>query len=173
MRLSLSVYEVRDARGKNGDFCGQEGKDGVTTPPSPGGALHARCHLPLRRGGMWRAVDDTSSVIRRTVTRRMTPSPQVNADEIVIGILRTISALISSLFLAIHKVFLQKSAIIRTQILSQSALADFIIVYSRRRLWAWIIPNSELSLNGALPRQKLLKPNIATRGKRATIRALL
>ena len=44
--------------------------------------------------------------------------------------MRIISALISSLFLVIHKVFLQKSAIIRTQILSQSTLADLIIVYS-------------------------------------------
>ncbi|MGM9587380.1 MAG: hypothetical protein ACI3VA_07845 [Candidatus Limivicinus sp.] len=35
-----------------------------------------------------------------------------------------------ALFLAIHKVFLQKSAIIRTQIFSRSALADLIIVYS-------------------------------------------
>ena len=43
--------------------------------------------------------------------------------------MRTICALISSLFLAIHKVFLRKNAFIRTQILSQSALADLIIVY--------------------------------------------
>ena len=39
------------------------------------------------------------------------------------GIFRKICALISSLFLAIHKVFTRKSAIIRTQIFSESALA--------------------------------------------------
>ncbi|MBR0200296.1 MAG: hypothetical protein IJQ42_09050, partial [Oscillospiraceae bacterium] len=49
------------------------------------------------------------------------------------GASRTICALISSLFLAIHKVFLRKSAFIRTQILSGFALADLIIVYLRRR----------------------------------------
>ena len=62
---------------------------------------------------------------------RREASPLVNADQIVIGILRIISALISSLFLAIHKVFLRKTAFIRTQILSQSALADLISVYLR------------------------------------------
>ena len=38
--------------------------------------------------------------------------PQVNADQIICGASRIICALISSLFLAIHKVFLRKSAII-------------------------------------------------------------
>ena len=46
--------------------------------------------------------------------------------------LAMVFALISSLFLAIHKVFLQKSALIRTQIFSRSALADLIIVYRGR-----------------------------------------
>ena len=55
--------------------------------------------------------------------------PLVNADQIVCGIFRKICALISSLFLEIHKVFLRKSAIIKTQIFSESALADLIIVY--------------------------------------------
>jgi len=41
----------------------------------------------------------------------------------VCGIFRKICALISSLFLEVHKVHLQKSAIIRTQIFSESALA--------------------------------------------------
>ncbi len=58
-------------------------------------------------------------------------SPSVNADQIVFGVLRIISALSLSLFLAIHKVFLRKSAIVRTQIVSGFALADFIIVYRR------------------------------------------
>jgi len=38
-------------------------------------------------------------------------------------------ALTSSLFLEIHKVCLRKSAIVRTQILSQFILDDLIIVY--------------------------------------------
>ena len=42
---------------------------------------------------------------------------QVNADQIAFGILRIICALILSLLLEIHTVFLQKSAFIRTQIL--------------------------------------------------------
>ena len=41
----------------------------------------------------------------------------------VCGIFRQICALISSLFLEVHKVRLRKSAIIRTQIFSESALA--------------------------------------------------
>ena len=48
----------------------------------------------------------------------------VSADQFVFGILRIIRALILSLFLEIHQVFLRKSAFIRTQILSQSALAE-------------------------------------------------
>ena len=40
-----------------------------------------------------------------------------------LGIFRKICALILSLFLEVHKVHLQKSAIIRTQIFSESALA--------------------------------------------------
>ncbi|MCR5843059.1 MAG: hypothetical protein K6G66_03780, partial [Oscillospiraceae bacterium] len=39
------------------------------------------------------------------------------------GIFRKICALISSLFLEVHKVHLRKSAIIRTQIFSKPALA--------------------------------------------------
>ena len=53
----------------------------------------------------------------------------VNDDQFAFGIFRKICALILSLFLAIHKVFLRKSAFIRTQIFSQSALAELIIVY--------------------------------------------
>ena len=62
---------------------------------------------------------------------RLTASPLVNADQIAFGIFRKNCALILSLFLAIHKVFLRKSAFIRTQFFSKSALADLIIVYSR------------------------------------------
>ena len=53
---------------------------------------------------------------------------EANADPIAFGIFRTIRAPASSLFLAIHKVFLQKSAIAGTRILSKSALADRIVV---------------------------------------------
>lgn len=53
---------------------------------------------------------------------------EANADPIAFGIFRTIRAPASSLFLAIHKVFLRKSAIAGTRILSESALADRIIV---------------------------------------------
>ena len=53
---------------------------------------------------------------------------KANADPIAFGIFRTIRAPASSLFLAIHKVFLRKSAIAGTQILSKSALADRIVV---------------------------------------------
>jgi len=66
-------------------------------------------------------------------TRERERQGKVNADQIVIGILRIISALISSVFLAIHKVFLRKTAFIRTQILSQSALADLISVYQGQK----------------------------------------
>ena len=55
-----------------------------------------------------------------------------NADQIAFGIFRRICALLLSLFLAIHKVCLQDSAFTRTQILSKSALDDFIIVCSER-----------------------------------------
>ena len=65
----------------------------------------------------------------RITMRPSLPPPLVNADQIACGASRTICALISSLFLAIHKVFLRKSAFIRTQILSGFALAVFIIVY--------------------------------------------
>jgi hypothetical protein len=51
-----------------------------------------------------------------------------NTAQFAFGIFRKNHALISSVFLAIHKVFLRKTAIIRTQILSQSALVDFIII---------------------------------------------
>jgi len=44
-----------------------------------------------------------------------------NTAQYVCGIFQTICALISALFLEIHKVFLQKTAFIRTQIFSQSA----------------------------------------------------
>ncbi len=47
-----------------------------------------------------------------------------NTAQFAFGIFWKICALISSLFLAIHKVFLRKSAIIRTQIFSESALAE-------------------------------------------------
>lgn len=53
---------------------------------------------------------------------------KANADPIAFGIFRTIRAPASSLFLAIHKVFLRKSAIAGTRILSKSALADRIVV---------------------------------------------
>ena len=53
---------------------------------------------------------------------------EANADPIAFGIFRIIRALASSLFLAIHKVFLRKSAIAGTRILSESALADRIVV---------------------------------------------
>ena len=53
---------------------------------------------------------------------------KANADPIAFGIFRTIRAPASSLFLAIHKVFLRKSAIAETRILSESALADRIVV---------------------------------------------
>ena len=53
---------------------------------------------------------------------------KANADPIAFGIFRTIHAPASSLFLAIHKVFLRKSAIAGTRILSKSALADRIVV---------------------------------------------
>ena len=53
---------------------------------------------------------------------------KANADPIAFGIFRTIRAPASSLFLAIHKVFLRKSAIAGTRILSESALADRIVV---------------------------------------------
>ncbi|MBR6711284.1 MAG: hypothetical protein IKI81_07110, partial [Selenomonadaceae bacterium] len=46
-----------------------------------------------------------------------------NTAQYACGIFRKICALISSLFLEVHKVHLQKSAIIRTQIFSGSALA--------------------------------------------------
>jgi len=46
-----------------------------------------------------------------------------NTAQYACGIFRKNRALISSLFLAIHKVFLQKSAIIRTRFFSESALA--------------------------------------------------
>ena len=66
-------------------------------------------------------------------TRYTEGANKVNADQIAYGASRTICALISSLFLEIHKVFLRKSAIIRTQILSGFALADLIIVYQEKR----------------------------------------
>lgn len=53
---------------------------------------------------------------------------KANAEQIGGGALRIICALILSLFLAMHKVWRQKSAFVRTQILSQFALADLIIV---------------------------------------------
>ena len=53
---------------------------------------------------------------------------KANADPIAFGIFRTIRAPASSRFLAIHKVFLRKSAIAGTRILSESALADRIVV---------------------------------------------
>ena len=58
---------------------------------------------------------------------------KVNADQIAFGIFRKNCALILSLFLAIHKVFLRKSAFIRlyAQFFTKSALADLIIVYQR------------------------------------------
>jgi len=46
-----------------------------------------------------------------------------NTVQYACGIFRKICALILSLFLEVHKVHLQKSAIIRTQIFSESALA--------------------------------------------------
>jgi len=46
-----------------------------------------------------------------------------NTAQYVCGIFRIICALISSLFLEVFNVHLQKSAIIRTQIVSGSALA--------------------------------------------------
>ena len=60
-------------------------------------------------------------------------STQVNAEQIACGDSRKICALISSLFLAIHKVFLQKSAFIRTKIFSRFTLAGLIIVYLQYR----------------------------------------
>ena len=57
---------------------------------------------------------------------------KANADPIAFGIFRTIRAPASSLFLAIHKVFLRKSAIAGTRILSKSALADRIVVCLKR-----------------------------------------
>ena len=57
---------------------------------------------------------------------------EANADPIAFGIFRIIRALASSLFLAIHKVFLRKSAIAKTRILSKSALADRIVVCLKR-----------------------------------------
>ena len=46
-----------------------------------------------------------------------------NTAQYACGIFRKNCAMISSLFLAIHKVFLRKSAIIRTRFFSESALA--------------------------------------------------
>ena len=46
-----------------------------------------------------------------------------NTAQYACGIFRKNRALISSLFLAIHKVFLRKSAVIRTRFFSESALA--------------------------------------------------
>lgn len=63
----------------------------------------------------------------------MTLSPFVNAESIARGVWRKICALISSLFLEIHKVFILKSVVIRTKIFSQSVLDDLIIVYLRGR----------------------------------------
>ena len=57
---------------------------------------------------------------------------EANADPIAFGIFRTIRAPASSLFLAIHKVFLRKSAIAETRIFSESALADRIVVCLKR-----------------------------------------
>jgi hypothetical protein len=45
------------------------------------------------------------------------------------GILRTICALTSPLLLEIHKVFLQNSVIVRTQILSQAVLAEQVVAH--------------------------------------------
>ena len=53
---------------------------------------------------------------------------KANADPIAFGIFRTIRAPASSLFLAIHQVFLRKSAFAGTRIFSKSALADRIVV---------------------------------------------
>ena len=60
-------------------------------------------------------------------------STQVNAEQIAYSDSRKICVLISSLFLAIHKVFLQKSAFIRTKIFSRFTLAGLIIVYLQYR----------------------------------------
>ena len=57
---------------------------------------------------------------------------KANADPFAFGIFRTIRAPASPLFLAIHKVFLRKSAIAGTRILSESALADRIVVCLKR-----------------------------------------
>ena len=58
--------------------------------------------------------------------------PYGNTAQYACGIFRKNRALISSLFLAIHKVFLRKSAIIRTRFFSESALAALcgIALYS-------------------------------------------
>ena len=52
------------------------------------------------------------------------PVPLGNTAQFAIGASWKICALISSLFLAIHKVLLRKSAIIRTQIFSGFTLAE-------------------------------------------------
>ncbi len=104
--------------------------------PSATSTRRARSPKGGRKGGRPMAVPAAGKghLIRPSV-RTGAPSPQVNADQIVCGASRKICALISSLFLAIHKVFLRKSTIIRTHIFSGFALADLIIVYSRGRLW--------------------------------------
>jgi len=57
-----------------------------------------------------------------------------NTAQYACGIFRKNRALISSLFLAIHKVFLRKSAIIRTRFFSESALAALCgIAFTFRR----------------------------------------
>jgi hypothetical protein len=57
----------------------------------------------------------------------------VNDALLTFGILRTICALASPLFIEIHKVFLLKSVIARTQILSQAALGEQAIAHVDRK----------------------------------------
>ncbi len=111
LRLVLSVIQRFALRGENADDLFQVGCIGL---------IKAVDAFDLTQG-----VKFSTYGVPAIMGWRKT---EANADPIAFGIFRTIRAPASSLFLAIHKVFLQKSAIAGTRILSESALADRIVV---------------------------------------------